>query len=143
MPPSWLAPSPPRTGTTRLKLWRSTLKRLPLEVSYLAIGPEEFRAATAPLLEVHKAEGMTAGYVDYQAAIDGGPFATQSSPLIFSGLASDQRRRLIEASVAFLSENPRRGSVFVLVGEGLVEELQPTSMIYLSLRGDFRAESQA
>ena len=60
---------------------------------------------------------------------------------LFSGLASDQRRRLIDASVTFQSENPARASVFVLVGERLVEELQPTSMFYLSLRGDFRAES--
>lgn len=62
---------------------------------------------------------------------------------VFAGLKEDQRRHLIEASVAFLSEDPRRASVFVLVGEGMVEELQPTSMFYLSLRGDFRAESQA
>jgi len=62
---------------------------------------------------------------------------------LFSGLATDQRRRLIEASVTYQSENPRRGSVFVLVGERLLEELQPTQVFYLSLRGDFRAESQA
>lgn len=62
---------------------------------------------------------------------------------IFAGLKEDQRRRLIEASVAFLAEDPRRASVFVLVGERMVEELQPTSMFYLSLRGDFRAESHA
>ena len=62
---------------------------------------------------------------------------------LFNGLATEQRRRLIEASVAYQSENPRRGSVFVLVGDRLVEELQPTSMFYLSLRGDFRAESHA
>jgi predicted ABC-type transport system involved in lysophospholipase L1 biosynthesis ATPase subunit len=62
---------------------------------------------------------------------------------LFGGLAAEQRRRLIEASVNFLSEDPERGSVFVLVGDRLVEELQPTSMFYLSLRGDFRAESQA
>jgi len=62
---------------------------------------------------------------------------------ILSGLAADQRRRLIGASVSFLSEDPRRGSVFVLVGDHLVEELQPTSMFYLSLHGDFRAEAQA
>jgi hypothetical protein len=62
---------------------------------------------------------------------------------LLGGLASEQRRRLIEASVTFQSENPQRGSVFVLVGDRLVEELQPTSMFYLSLRGDFRAESQA
>jgi len=43
--------------------------------------------------------------------------------------------------VAYLSEKPGRGSVFVLVGDRLVEELQPTSLFYLSLRGDFRAES--
>lgn len=62
---------------------------------------------------------------------------------LFGDLAADERRRLIEASVNFLAENPRRGSVFVLVGDGLVDELQPTSMFYLSLRGDFRAESQS
>src|SRR5437870_9511565 len=55
--------------------------------------------------------------------------------------SSDLRRRLIEASVTFLSERPGRGSVFVLVGDRLLEELQPTSLFYLSLRGDFRAES--
>jgi putative ABC transport system ATP-binding protein len=60
---------------------------------------------------------------------------------LLSDLASEQRRRLIEASVNFLSENPQRCSVFVLVGDRLVEELQPTAMFYLSLRGDFRAES--
>jgi ABC-type transporter Mla maintaining outer membrane lipid asymmetry ATPase subunit MlaF len=62
---------------------------------------------------------------------------------LFNGLAVGERRRLIEGSVAYQSENPRRGSVFVLVGDRLVEELQPTSMFYLSLRGDFRAESHA
>jgi putative ABC transport system ATP-binding protein len=62
---------------------------------------------------------------------------------LFIGLASDQRRRLIEASVTFQSENPRRGSVFVLVGDRLLDELQPTQVFYLSLRGDFRAEAQA
>jgi len=62
---------------------------------------------------------------------------------LFAGLATDQRRRLIEASVAFQSENPRRGSVFVLVGDRLLDELQPTQVHYLSLRGDFRAEVQA
>jgi ABC-type transporter Mla maintaining outer membrane lipid asymmetry ATPase subunit MlaF len=60
---------------------------------------------------------------------------------LFQGLSADQRRRLIEASVTFLTEKPGRGSVFVLVGDRLVEELQPTSLFYLSLRGDFRAES--
>ncbi len=62
---------------------------------------------------------------------------------LFGGLVPEQRRRLIEASVAFQSENPQRCSLFVLVGDRLVEELQPTSMFYLSLRGDFRAEAQA
>ena len=62
---------------------------------------------------------------------------------LFSGLATDQRRRLIEASVNFQAEDPRRGSVFVLVGDRLLDELQPTQVFYLSLRGDFRAESQA
>ena len=62
---------------------------------------------------------------------------------LFSGLATDQRRRLIEASVTFQAENPRRGSVFVLVGDRLLDELQPTQVFYLSLRGDFRAESEA
>ena len=61
---------------------------------------------------------------------------------LFQGLDAGQRRRLIDASVNFLAENPRRGSVFVLVGDALVEELQPTAMFYLSLHGDFRAESQ-
>lgn len=60
---------------------------------------------------------------------------------LFQDLGADQRRRLIEASVTFLSEKPGRGAVFVLVGDRLVEELQPTSLFYLSLRGDFRAES--
>jgi ABC-type transporter Mla maintaining outer membrane lipid asymmetry ATPase subunit MlaF len=62
---------------------------------------------------------------------------------LFSGLAPDQRRRLIDASVAFQAENPARGSVFVLVGDRFVDELQPTSMFYLSRRGDFRAETSA
>jgi len=62
---------------------------------------------------------------------------------LFSGLAAEERRRLIEASVNFQAEDPGRGSVFVLVGDGLVDELQPTSVFYLSLRGDFRAESQS
>lgn len=62
---------------------------------------------------------------------------------LFHGLDAGQRRRLIDASVNFQAENPRRGSVFVLVGDALVDELQPTSMFYLSLRGDFRAESQS
>ena len=62
---------------------------------------------------------------------------------LFSGLAPDRRRRLIDASVTFQAEDPARGSVFVLVGDRLVEELQPTSVFYLSLRGDFRAESSA
>lgn len=62
---------------------------------------------------------------------------------LFSGLAPDRRRRLIHASVAFQAEDPARGSAFVLVGDRLVEELQPTSVFYLSLRGDFRAESSA
>lgn len=62
---------------------------------------------------------------------------------LFSGLGVDQRRRLIDASAAFQAENPGRGSVFVLVGDRLVEELQPTAMFYLSLRGDFRAEASA
>jgi putative ABC transport system ATP-binding protein len=61
---------------------------------------------------------------------------------LFAGLAPDQRRRLIEASVNFQSENPRRGSVFVLVGDRVLDELQPTQVFYLSLRGDFRAESE-
>lgn len=60
---------------------------------------------------------------------------------LFGGLAPEQRRHLINASVAFLAEEPERASVFVLVGDGLVEELQPTSMYYLTKRGDFRAES--
>ena len=62
---------------------------------------------------------------------------------LLNGLSTGERRRLIDASVTYLSENPRRGSVFVLVGDQLVDELQPTSMFYLSLRGDFRAESSA
>jgi ABC-type transporter Mla maintaining outer membrane lipid asymmetry ATPase subunit MlaF len=62
---------------------------------------------------------------------------------LFHGLASIDRRRLIDATVAFQSEDPARGSLFVLVGEQLVDELQPTSLLYLSHRGDFRAEVQA
>ena len=62
---------------------------------------------------------------------------------LFAGLTADQRRRLIEASVNFQSESPARASVFVLVGDRLLEELQPTQALYLSLRGDFRAEAQA
>jgi len=62
---------------------------------------------------------------------------------LLSGLAPDRRRRLIDGSVAFQSENPVRGSIFVLVGDRLLDELQPTSIFYLSLRGDFRAESSA
>ena len=62
---------------------------------------------------------------------------------LFGGLAAEQRRRLIDASVSYLSENPSRCSVFVLVGDRLIEELQPTTLFYLSLRGDFRAEAQA
>ena len=53
---------------------------------------------------------------------------------LLGGLGSEQRRRLIDASVSFLAENPARGSVFVL---------QPTSMFYLSLRGDFQSEAHA
>lgn len=62
---------------------------------------------------------------------------------LFAGLAADERRRLIEGSVAFQAENPARTAVFVLVGDRLLDELQPTQVTYLSLRGDFRAESQA
>lgn len=62
---------------------------------------------------------------------------------LLGGLSGEQRRRLIDGSATFLSENPRRGSVFVLVGDRLVDELQPTSMFYLSLRGDFHAEAHA
>ena len=62
---------------------------------------------------------------------------------LLSGLAADQRRRLVDASVAFLAEDPRRASVFVLVGDRLIEEIQPTSVFYLSLHGDFRAEVEA
>lgn len=60
---------------------------------------------------------------------------------LLGGLEPDERRRLIEASVAFQSESPLRSSVFLLVGERLLEELQPTAVFYLSRRGDFRAES--
>ena len=60
---------------------------------------------------------------------------------LFPNLGTEQRRRLIEASVSYQSEKPGRGSIFVLVGDRLLEELQPTSLFYLSLRGDFRAES--
>ena len=60
---------------------------------------------------------------------------------LLGGLAPDERRRLIAASVSYQAENPARSSVFVLVGERLVEELQPTTMFYLSRRGDFRAEA--
>lgn len=60
---------------------------------------------------------------------------------LFSGLAPERRRRLIDASVAFQAEEPARASLFVLVGDRLLEELQPTTVFYLSLRGDFRAES--
>ena len=60
---------------------------------------------------------------------------------LLAGLAPDKRRRLVEATVAFLAENPARACVFVMVGDRFIEELQPTAMYYLSLRGDFRAES--
>ena len=60
---------------------------------------------------------------------------------LLGGLAPDERRRLIAARVSYQAENPARSSVFVLVGERLVEELQPTTMFYLSRRGDFRAEA--
>jgi predicted ABC-type transport system involved in lysophospholipase L1 biosynthesis ATPase subunit len=60
---------------------------------------------------------------------------------LFEGLALDERRRLIGASVAFQSERPSRGSVFVLVNDFLLEEIQPTSVLYLSRGGDFRAET--
>lgn len=62
---------------------------------------------------------------------------------IFAGLAPDRRRRLIDASVAFQAEDPGRGTIFVLVGDRFLEELQPTSVFYLSLHGDFRAESSS
>ncbi|HVU18720.1 MAG TPA: ATP-binding cassette domain-containing protein [Candidatus Didemnitutus sp.] len=62
---------------------------------------------------------------------------------LFAGLTSNERRRLIEACVNFQAENPARASVFVLVGDRLLDELQPTQVTYLSLRGDFRAEAQA
>jgi putative ABC transport system ATP-binding protein len=60
---------------------------------------------------------------------------------LFWGLALDERRRLVGASVAFQSEKPSRGSVFVLVNDRLLEEIQPTSVFYLSLGGDFRSET--
>jgi putative ABC transport system ATP-binding protein len=62
---------------------------------------------------------------------------------LLGGLSGEERRRLIDGSANFLAENPRRASVFVLVGDRLIEELQPTSMFYLSLRGDFQAEAHA
>ncbi|HEY4301243.1 MAG TPA: ATP-binding cassette domain-containing protein [Candidatus Didemnitutus sp.] len=61
---------------------------------------------------------------------------------LFAGLAAEERRRLIEGSVSFQAESPTRAAVFVLVGDRLLDELQPTQVTYLSLRGDFRAESQ-
>ena len=60
---------------------------------------------------------------------------------LFAGLALDERRRLLEASVAFQSENPARGTLFVLVNDHLLEEIQPTSVLYLSRGGDFRSET--
>jgi predicted ABC-type transport system involved in lysophospholipase L1 biosynthesis ATPase subunit len=60
---------------------------------------------------------------------------------LFAGLALEERRRLLGASVAFQSESPSRGSVFVLVNDRLLEEIQPTSVLYLSRGGDFRAET--
>jgi predicted ABC-type transport system involved in lysophospholipase L1 biosynthesis ATPase subunit len=60
---------------------------------------------------------------------------------LFGGLAPDERRRLLGASVTFQSERPSRGSVFVLVNDRLLEEIQPTSVLYLSRGGDFRAET--
>jgi hypothetical protein len=60
---------------------------------------------------------------------------------LFAGLALDERRRLLEASVAFQSESPARGTVFVLVNDHLLEEIQPTSVLYLSHGGDFRSET--
>lgn len=60
---------------------------------------------------------------------------------IFGGLALDERRRLVGASVAYQSERPSRGSVFVVVNDSLLEEIQPTSVLYLSRGGDFRAET--
>ncbi len=60
---------------------------------------------------------------------------------LFRGLAPDERRRLLGASVAFQSERPSRGSVFVLVNDHLLEEIQPTSVLYLSRSGDYRAET--
>jgi predicted ABC-type transport system involved in lysophospholipase L1 biosynthesis ATPase subunit len=60
---------------------------------------------------------------------------------LFAGLDPGERQRLVAACVMFQSENPARGSVFVLVGERLLEEIQPTCVLYLSLRGDFRSEN--
>lgn len=60
---------------------------------------------------------------------------------LFAGLALDERRRLLEASVAFQSESPSRATVFVLVNDHLLEEIQPTSVLYLSRGGDFRSET--
>ncbi|MHC5056995.1 MAG: C25 family cysteine peptidase [Planctomycetota bacterium] len=37
---------------------------------YVAVGPEEFRGASAPLIEMHRAEGMRARYVSLDEAAD-------------------------------------------------------------------------
>jgi ABC-type lipoprotein export system ATPase subunit len=60
---------------------------------------------------------------------------------LFAGLGLEERRRILEASVAFQSESPSRVSVFVLVKDHLLDEIQPTSVLYLSHGGDFRAET--
>lgn len=60
---------------------------------------------------------------------------------LFAGVALEDRRRLLEASVAFQSESPARGTVFVLVNDHLLDEIQPTSVLYLSHGGDFRSET--
>jgi ABC-type proline/glycine betaine transport system ATPase subunit len=60
---------------------------------------------------------------------------------VFDGLALEERRRLVAANAAYQSESPSRCSVFVVVNDHLLEEIQPTSVLYLSRGGDFRAET--
>ena len=101
---------------------------------------EEARAAF--LRQPEQATPFERATAAWLRALLGGPDLLVCENL-FGGLAAEQRRRLIDASVSYLSENPQRCSVFVLVGDRLIEELQPTSQFNLSLRGDFRAESHA
>jgi len=105
-------------------------------------GWDEGDALSALQLKPERASPFARAVAAWLRALLGEPELLVCEDL-FNGLTADQRRRLIDASVSFQSESPGRASVFVLVGDRLLDELQPTQALYLSLRGDFRAESQA